>query len=57
MDDRTVLDDKKLLDEFDKKLKLKAHLFVEKFFKKLLTSRLLFDNYVIKRELSSGKWV
>ena len=56
MDDRTVLDDKKLLDEFDKKLKLKAHLFVEKFFKKLLTSRLLFDNYVIKRELSSGKW-
>lgn len=56
MDDETVLDDKKLLDEFDKKLKLKAHLFVEKFFKKLLTSRLLFDNYVIKRELSSGKW-
>ncbi len=56
MDDKTVLDDKKLLDEFDKKLKLKAHLFVEKFFKKLLTSRLLFDNYVIKRELSSGKW-
>lgn len=56
MDDRTVLDDKKLLDEFDKKLKLKAHLFAEKFFKKLLTSRLLFDNYVIKRELSSGKW-
>ena len=45
-----------MLDEFDKKLKLKAHLFVEKFFKKLLTSRLLFDNYVIKRELSSGKW-
>ena len=57
MDDRTVLDDKKLLDEFDKKLKLKTHLFVEKFFKKLLTSRLLFDNYVIKRELSSGKWI
>lgn len=57
MDDRTVLDDKKLLDEFDKKLKLKAHLFVEKFFKKLLTSRLLFDNYVIKRDLSSGKWI
>ena len=56
MDDETVLDDKKLLDEFDKKLKLKAHFFVEKFFKKLLTSRLLFDNYVIKRELSSGKW-
>lgn len=56
MDDETVLDDKKLLDEFDKKLKLKAHLFVEKFFKKLLTSRFLFDNYVIKRELSSGKW-
>lgn len=56
MDDETVLDDKKLLDEFYKKLKLKAHLFVEKFFKKLLTSRLLFDNYVIKRELSSGKW-
>lgn len=56
MDDKTVLDDKKLLDEFDKKLNLKDHLSVEKFFKKLLTSRLLFDNYVIKRELSSGKW-
>ena len=61
MDDKTVLDDKKLLDEFDKKLNLKDHLFVKKFFKKffkkLLTVRFLFDCYVIKRELSSGKWI
>lgn len=55
MDDKTVLDDKKLLDEFDKKLK--DHLLVEKFFEKLLTARFLFDNYVLKRELSSGKWI
>lgn len=55
MDDKTVLDDKKLLDEFDKKLK--DHLLVEKFFEKLLTARFLFDNYVIKRDLSSGKWI
>ena len=57
MDDKTVLDDKKLLDEFDKKLNLKDHLSVEKFFEKLLTARFLFDTYVIKRELSSGKWI
>lgn len=56
MDDKTVLDDKKLLDEFDKKLNLKDHLSVEKFFEKLLTARFLFDTYVIKRDLSSGKW-
>ena len=55
LDDKTVLDDKKLLDEFDKKLK--DHLLVEKFFEKLLTARFLFDNYVIKRDLSSGKWI
>lgn len=56
MDNKTVLDDKKLLDEFDKKLNLKDHLSVEKFFEKLLTARFLFDTYVIKRDLSSGKW-
>lgn len=56
MDDKTVLDDKKLLDEFDKKLNIKDHLSVEKFFEKLLTARFLFDTYVIKRDLSSGKW-
>lgn len=55
--DETVLDDKKLLDEFDKKLNLKDHLSIEKFFEKLLTARFLFDTYVIKRELSSGKWI
>lgn len=56
MDNKTVLDDKKLLDEFDKKLNPKDHLSVEKFFEKLLTARFLFDTYVIKRDLSSGKW-
>ena len=57
IDDETVLDDKKLLDEFDKKLNLKDHLSVEKFFEKLLTARFLFDTYVIKREFPSGKWI
>lgn len=61
MDDKTVLDDKKLLYEFDKKLKFKSaneiQLFVKEFFKKLLVTRFLFDNYVIKRDLSSGKWI
>ncbi len=61
MDDKTVLDDKKLLYEFDKKLKFKSaneiQLFVKEFFKKLLVTRFLFDNYVLKRELSSGKWI
>lgn len=62
MDDKTVLDDKKLLYEFDKKLKFKSaneiQLFVKEFFKKLLVTRFLFDNYVIKRELAaSGKWI
>ena len=61
MDKETVLDDKKLLYEFDKKLKFKSaneiQLFVKEFFKKLLVTRFLFDTYVIKRELSSGKWI
>lgn len=62
IDDKTVLDDKKLLYEFDKKLKFKSaneiQLFVKEFFKKLLVTRFLFDNYVIKRELAaSGKWI
>lgn len=61
IDDETVLDDKKLLYEFDKKLKFKSaneiQLFVKEFFKKLLVTRSLFDNYVIKRDLSSGKWI
>ena len=61
MYDKTVLDDKKLLYEFDKKLKFKSaneiQLFVKEFFKKLLVTRFLFDNYVIKRELASGKWI
>lgn len=56
----TVLDDKKLLDEFDK-IKSKSSnensSFIKDFFKKLLTTRFLFDNYVIKRELASGKWI
>lgn len=61
MYDETVLDDKKLLYEFDKKLEFKSaneiQLFVKEFFKKLLVTRFLFDNYVIKRDLSSGKWI
>lgn len=60
MHDETVLDDKKLLDEFDK-IKSKSSnensSFIKDFFKKLLTTRFLFDNYVIKRELASGKWI
>lgn len=59
IDDKTVLDDKKLLEQFNEKI-LKENDRednVKKFFGILLKARYLFDNYVIKRELSSGKWI
>lgn len=59
MDDKTVLDDKKLLEQFNEKIlneETKKDK-VEKFFMILLKARYLFDNYVIKRDLSSGKWI
>ena len=62
MDDKTVLDDKKLLEQFNEKIlneeneETKKNK-VKKFFGILLKARYLFDNYVIKRELSSGKWI
>lgn len=59
MDDKTVLDDKKLLEQFNEKIlneETKKDK-VEKFFGILLKARYLFDNYVIKRDLSSGKWI
>lgn len=56
MDDKTVLDDKKLLEQFNEKI-LNEKNEVKKFFGILLKARYLFDCYVIKRELSSGKWI
>lgn len=59
MDKETDLDDKKLLEQFNEKI-LKENDRedkVKKFFGILLKARYLFDNYVIKRELSSGKWI
>lgn len=59
MDKETVLDDKKLLEQFNEKIlneETKKDK-VEKFFMILLKARYLFDCYVIKRELSSGKWI
>lgn len=62
MDDKTVLDDKKLLEQFNEKIlneeneETKKNK-VKKFFGILLKARYLFDCYVIKRELSSGKWI
>ena len=62
MDDKTVLDDKKLLEQFNEKIlnekneETKKNK-VKKFFWILLKARYLFDCYVIKRELSSGKWI
>lgn len=55
----TVLDDKKLLEQFNEKIlneETKKDK-VEEFFGILLKARYLFDCYVIKRELSSGKWI
>ena len=58
----TVLDDKKLLEQFNEKIlneeneETKKNK-VKKFFGILLKARYLFDCYVIKRELSSGKWI
>lgn len=64
IDDETVLDDKKLLEQFkfNKKILNENNEQtkkdkVEKFFMILLKARYLFDNYVIKRDLSSGKWI
>lgn len=62
MDDKTVLDDKKLLEQFNEKILNEKNEEtkkdkVEKFFIILLKARYLFDCYVIKRELSSGKWI
>ncbi len=61
MDDETVLDDKKLLEQFNKILNENNEETkkdnVKKFFGILLKARYLFDCYVIKRELSSGKWI
>lgn len=62
MDDKTVLDDKKLLEQFNEKILNEKNEEtkkdkVEKFFMILLKARYLFDCYVIKRELSSGKWI
>lgn len=61
MDDETVLDDKKLLEQFNKILNENNEETkkdnVKKFFGVLLKARYLFDNYVIKRELASGKWI
>lgn len=59
MDDKTVLDDKKLLEQFNEKIlneETKKDK-VKEFFGILLKARYLFDCYVIKRELSSGKWI
>lgn len=62
MYDKTVLDDKKLLEQFNEKIlneeneETKKNK-VKKFFGILLKARYLFDNYVIKRDLSSGKWI
>lgn len=62
MYDKTVLDDKKLLEQFNEKIlnekneETKKNK-VKKFFGILLKARYLFDCYVIKRELSSGKWI
>lgn len=59
MDDKTVLDDKKLLEQFNEKIlneETKKDK-VKEFFGILLKARYLFDNYVIKRDLSSGKWI
>lgn len=64
IDDETVLDDKKLLEQFKFNKKIlnenneqTKEDNVKKFFGILLKARYLFDNYVIKRELSSGKWI
>lgn len=64
IDDKTVLDDKKLLEQFKFNEKILNESNeqtkednVKKFFGVLLKARYLFDNYVIKRELSSGKWI
>lgn len=64
IDDETALDDKKLLEQFkfNKKILNENNEQtkkdkVEKFFMILLKARYLFDNYVIKRDLSSGKWI
>lgn len=55
----TDLDDKKLLEQFNKKILNEKNKKdkVEEFFGILLKARYLFDNYLIKRELSSGKWI
>lgn len=58
----TVLDDKKLLEQFNEKIlneknKKTKKDKVKEFFGILLKARYLFDNYVIKRELASGKWI
>ena len=60
MGDKTVLDDKKLLEQFDEKIlneKNEETKKVKEFFGILLKARYLFDCYVIKRDLSSGKWI
>ena len=64
IDDETVLDDKKLLEQFKFNKKIlnenneqTKEDNVKKFFGVLLKARYLFDNYVIKRELASGKWI
>ena len=64
IDDKTVLDDKKLLEQFKFNEKIlnenneqTKEDNVKKFFGILLKARYLFDNYVIKRELASGKWI
>lgn len=62
MDDKTVLDDKKLLEQFNEKILNEKNEETKKnkvkeFFGILLKARYLFDNYVIKRDLSSGKWI
>lgn len=64
IDYETVLDDKKLLEQFKFNKKIlnenneqTKEDNVKKFFGILLKARYLFDNYVIKRELSSGKWI
>lgn len=64
IDDKTVLDDKKLLEQFKFNEKIlnenneqTKEDNVKKFFGVLLKARYLFDNYVIKRELASEKWI
>lgn len=60
MDKETDLDDKKLLEQFDEKIlneKNEETKKVKEFFGILLKARYLFDCYVIKRDLSSGKWI